>query len=247
MKYWGFCLWLMIVGSLAFGSPFSLPVSTIIIDAGHGGSDPGAVGIHTEKEINLDLALQTAAILKENTDLEVILTRDDDRFVGLAQRAEMASSVDPGAYFSALLVSIHVNSSANEQACGFEVLVKEAAKQVPFLTIDTPVWQMLRYVHNTSEQLNQQLQQQNRLLALAMQQALASRFPQGRDRGIKEQDLWVLNASKIASVLVEVAFLSNPEEAVLLADPLWRQQMALGIAEGVLAYINRPEFSSVLQ
>ena len=64
-------------------------------------------------------------------------------------------------------------------------------------------------------------------------------FPQSRSRGVKEQDLWVLNQSKVPSVLIEVGFISNLEEAYLMAQDSWLQEMAKAITEGLINYINQ--------
>lgn len=239
------CASAILIASAA--SPFSFPVSTVIIDAGHGGSDPGAVATWRwdeevylqEKDITLDLARRVAARLASEGGLDVVLTRDDDRFILLPDRAKVASHLNPGVNGSSLFVSIHVNSSPSQDPSGFEILVKQTDKRVRFLDASSADWMMLRYANHTSGELNRLLNRENILLAAYLRQALGARFPAMRDRGVKEQDVWVLNASAIPSALVEVAFISNPDDALDMNRESWRDAMALAIAEGILGYVNR--------
>lgn len=228
-------------------SPFSLPVSTIIIDPGHGGEDPGAVASRNsnrtesllEKDITLDIARRVADLITSETLYTVVLTRADDSYLPLAERAAVAAHYDPGIGHKSLYLSIHVNSSPSEDASGFEVLVKKTSKRVLFLDPSVADWVILRYANHTTTDLNHLLNRENLLLATSVHDALRQRFPESRARGVKEQDVWVLNASKVPSALVEVAFISNPDEANLLTLPQWREQMAQSIVEGVLGYINQ--------
>lgn len=231
--------------SAVVASPFSLPVGAVIIDPGHGGTDPGAVAEGhdfpaQEKEITLDLALRVARMLKErDSTLEVILTRGDDSFVALADRAHIAARHNPSQGKQAILVSIHVNSSPTAEASGFEILVKRTDKRVSFLDPSVEDWAILRFANHTAGELNRLLNRENMLLASHMDRMLRDHFPAARARGIKEQDVWVLNASKVPSVLVELAFISNPGEAALMAQSAWRERMATAIIEGLCSYINR--------
>lgn len=223
-------------------SPFSLPVSTVVLDAGHGGHDPGALAeyqwngttIIQEKEIVLDITRQTAAYLQQwYPDLNVVLTRNDDTFLTLRDRADITVNVNPQTGKMKLFVSIHANASQAQEASGFEILVKRSDTRVRFLDQDTPDWAIPRYANHTVGELNQLLNQANFLFAYRMQSRLREEFPGMRDRGIKEQDVWVLNASKTPSVLVEVGFMSNEQEAGNLIDPTWRSRMALAIARAI--------------
>lgn len=223
-------------------SPFSLPVSTVILDAGHGGHDPGALAEYQwngttllqEKEIVLDITLRTAAYLQQwYPDLHIVLTRDDDSFLSLKDRTDFTVRVNPETGYMKLFVSIHANASQAKEASGFEILVKRSDARVRFLDQETPDWAIARYANHTVGELNQLLNQSNFLFASRMQYRLREEFPGMRDRGIKEQDVWVLNASKTPSVLVEVGFMSNEREAGNLIDPAWRSRMALAIARGI--------------
>jgi N-acetylmuramoyl-L-alanine amidase len=228
-------------------SPFSLPVGTIVLDAGHGGEDPGAVAAWSldeeinliEKEINLEITLKVAALLKEKTDITVLFTRQTDVFIPLSDRAAVSSLHNPGINKKTIFVSIHVNSSNSPLAHGFELFVKQSPKKISFLNSESSIWALSRYANFSNSQLNALLNRENLILAAYVEESLKNSFPQSRSRGVKEQDLWVLNQSKVPSVLIEVGFISNLEEAYLMAQESWRQKMAEAITEGLLNYINQ--------
>ena len=237
--------------TIAAVSPFSLPVGAIVLDAGHGGHDPGAIATDpdgkskplVEKDIVLDVTVQTADLLMRwYPDLQVVLTRSDDQFVSLQSRADIASQLDPGTGKSTLLVSIHANASHTPEASGVEFLIKRSDKRIRFLDQNVPDWALFRYADYTTNELNQLLNRENVVLAATIRDRFLSRFPESRDRGIKEQDLWILNASKVPSVLVELAFMTHPVEGRNLANPSWRSEAARALAEGIADYINRYRF-----
>ena len=227
--------------------PFEQPVSLIILDAGHGGQDPGAIsswpfapnGRLIEKELALELTLMVKDRLSNaDPSLEILLTRETDQFMALDERAAFARRMDPGLENSAILVSIHANSSTSADASGFEILMKQLTKRVRFLDAGSENWQIARYSAISNTMLNQALNRSNLLLAQSMQAALGATFPQSRNRGVKEQDVWVLNASGIPSILVEVGFISNAQDAKDMVSPTWRQSMAEAIVRGILDYVR---------
>lgn len=229
-------------------SPFSLPVGSVILDAGHGGHDPGATSdygegeefVIQEKDIVLDVMLRVTDLLTAwFPDIVVVTTRDDDRFISLEDRAAIAAATNPGVGRSSLLVSIHANSTVGNGASGMELLIKQTDKQVRFLDPQVPDWAISRFANHTSGELNRLLNRENLLLASYIRQSLVTRFPSVRFRGIKEQDVWVLNASRVPSILIEIGFVSNQEEALLMQEEGWKAEMAEAIAHGLANYINR--------
>jgi N-acetylmuramoyl-L-alanine amidase len=226
-------------------SPFELPLSTVVLDAGHGGHDPGATvkwhfapdGMLNEKDFTWELAaLVQQKLLQKDSTLSVVLTRTDDSFVPLDYRAAMARAVDPGVGFSSLLVSIHANSASSPEASGYEFLIKQLNKKVRFLDEDSSNWHVSRYAIFSQTELNALLNRANLLLGQAMETALQAFFPSDRNRGIKEQDVWVLNASCIPSILVETSFISNESDARKMLDTVWKDSMADAIVDGILRY-----------
>lgn len=246
------CMVAILVGSSLYGtvskvSPFSLPIGTVVLDAGHGGHDPGATASWQwdepvylqEKAITLDLVRRTSAILRTaRADIDVVLTRDSDTYMALQDRADVAAKLNPGVGKSIVFVSVHANSSPSEEPSGFEVLVKQTDKRLRFLDAQVPDWAIARFANQTASELNRLLNRENLLFATAMREQMAKSFPQARDRGVKEQDVWVLNASKVPSVLVEVGFISNSDDAYLMTQQTWLDRMANTLAAGILAYIN---------
>ncbi|MDD3366928.1 MAG: N-acetylmuramoyl-L-alanine amidase [Sphaerochaetaceae bacterium] len=223
-------------------SPFASPVGIVVLDAGHGGHDPGAIaeGSLQEKEIVLDLTLRVGQHLRrQDPNLSVILTRETDEFIPLEERANIATQLDPGIGKTTIFVSIHVNSSHFRSASGFEVLLKERDKWVRFLDSNATDWEIARYANYTAGDVNKFLNRENVLLATAMVEEIRKSFPTMPNRGIKEQNLWILHASKVPTILVEVGFLSNAEEAYNMTQESWRSAMANAIAEGILRYITR--------
>lgn len=229
----------------AFSSPFT-PVDAIILDAGHGGHDPGAVSVwddvtYYEKDIVLDIVLRMKAILGQRApDLNVILTRDSDVFVSLEERAGIAvDSVSSGGASGGtgtIFVSLHVNSARSASAQGYEILIKQADRKVTFLDEKSPLSAIKRWSSYKGSVLNTELNKENKSLASSVRASLATFFPAGRDRGIIERDIYVLNYSRMPSVLVEMGFLSNKDDAWNLRDGEWRQKMAAAIVSGLLAY-----------
>lgn len=227
------------------GDPFSFPVSTVILDAGHGGHDPGASasysfsgGTINESDLTLDIAKRVLALLKvEKPALQVVMTRTDDTYVSLAQRSQVAYSAPLPPKSSALFVSIHINSATTSDAVGFEILTKRQAKQVSLLDEQTPLANIALFASLPSLELNRFLNQRNLYVAGTFAEVFSEKLITSRSRGIKERDLYVLNASRVPSVLVEVGFLSNEDEAQKILSPTWRQLVAHAITEAVIRCI----------
>ncbi len=217
-------------------------IRTIVIDAGHGGKDPGAIGRHglREKVVTLDVARRLASILQAR-GVRVVLTRSDDRFVPLPTRSQMANAASADCF-----VSIHANSSRSQAASGFEVYylseaiddsarALEVAENVPFAyaagtvdessrTLDAILWDMT-YTENRVEAVK-----------LGETLSAAARRMGLHSRGIKSARFHVLKGTRMPSVLVELGFVSNRREEALLRKPTYRQQLARTLAEGILGY-----------
>lgn len=176
----------------------------IILDPGHGGFDPGAIGPSglEEKDVNLAIALLAAEILQRE-GYNVMLTRKDDRFISLKERVEMANRME-----ALLFVSIHANSANTTYSEGIETFIapnKVASSQ---------------------------------LLANALQRNLLKELKRN-DRGIKQEDFYVIKYTDMPAALVEVAFISNPHEESLLSSNLFREKAARAIAQGIIEYMKK--------
>lgn len=220
---------------------FPLSVKRIVLDPGHGGVDPGAPtasGVW-EKEITLDLARRLRTLL-EKVAFEVVMTREADQTVSLRQRALFAN-----AQRGDLFVSIHVNSMPDRDMRGVETYYLgptndprvERLAGVENLESGYSLADFRRllegvYVHAR--------QSESRRLAELVQERLVTTLsksnPGLRNHGVKSAPLLVLVSTEMPGILAEVSFLSNDQEARLLADPGYRQSIVRGLFGGIVAY-----------
>ena len=216
-----------------------LAVRTVVIDAGHGGRDPGAMhhGV-VEKDINLDLAKRLTEILSKR-GYAVKLTRDRNKWLSLGERVRYGKKAQGD-----LFVSIHVNACENPKASGFETYILDFAR--------TSSASRLAVIENANSgrlgDMDKVLTEivrgartaESRRLADKIQAATLGQLrKQGykvQDGGVKGAPFFVLVGSSMPSVLVEVGYCSNKYEASRLKNPKYRQQMAQGIANGIHAY-----------
>jgi N-acetylmuramoyl-L-alanine amidase len=214
-------------------------VRTIVIDPGHGGSDPGmqnkALGLQ-EKTLVLDTALRLKKLL-EQQGFKIVLTRRDDRQLARSKKADLQKrgELTLGAKAD-LFISLHYNSveSGAERVTGVEVYSL------------TPQYQ---YSHSDPERedstaaianLGNRHDHWNALLAYNIHRELLGGL-KASDRGLKRGRLAVLRFASCPAVLVEAGFLSNDDEARKIATPAYRQKIAESIAEGVRVYANLVE------
>lgn len=227
---------LLIAISAIFANPYSGGVSLFVIDAGHGGKDPGAQGYgKNEKDINLSVS----ALVAHNLEAEgksVLLTRDDDTFLELQERCDRANSATFSKDGYPLFVSIHVNSAQNSDASGFEVYIKDDAKKVPMLSRKTNPVLLSKYSSYTPSQLNRYKDLVSRRVADSVVSSVQRAFPSSRIRGVKEGDLYVLNCTWMPSILIELGFISNEDENARLVDTAWQKKMAKAISDALLQY-----------
>lgn len=221
---------LLLLGILLFGNSFferaereqaigtlgntnNMPV--VVIDAGHGGKDPGKVGINgaLEKDINLCIALRLKNLLEQN-NISVIMTREEDRDLASEQavnrknedlraRAKLIEESAP-----AVMVSIHQNSYTSEEADGAQV-----------------------FYHAGSEE--------GKLLGTMVQKQLKNEIQDGNHRVAKSnKEYYLLKKAGCPAVIVECGFLSNSAEAALLGTEEYQEKLAFAIHLGIMEYIN---------
>jgi N-acetylmuramoyl-L-alanine amidase len=199
------------------------PIHTVVLDAGHGGFDQGAQSLlGSEKDFALDV-IQRARDLLLKAGFNVRLTRSGDVFIPLEDRAAFANRQS-----NAVFVSVHFNAGAREEAAGLETY-SLAPRGVPstnslYLTLSDlqPCMGNLRDPENIA-------------LATAMHSALITRVG-GSDRGIKRARFIVLRDTNVPAVLIEGGFLTNPQDRVRIATPIYRQLLAQAILQGLLSY-----------
>lgn len=219
-KNWKKRLLLSAVFLLVF--PYQAMAMKVVIDPGHGGYQPGAIGVNglKEKDVTLDIGLKVRDALKAK-GIDVVMTRETDKFVSLQDRVTFTNK-----QLADLFVSIHANSF-NGNVKGTEVLYYDRAFPQP----DYPASPEMEALTEYSKQLAQSLQTTfvNEIGTV--------------NRKIKPDAAYVIRRGTIPSALVETAFIDNVEDAKLLASPSGRTQMANAIANGIakLAPVTFPD------
>ncbi len=224
-------------------------IRTVVIDAGHGGKDPGAVGKYAkEKDVVLAIALKTGKYIEEKfPDVKVIYTRDSDVFIGLHERTQIANKANAD-----LFISIHANSNPNTAAIGAETYVMGLHKSQENLEVakkensaivlednyktryegfdpnDVESYIMLSLMQNTY--LDQSLN------AASLIQTQFRDRANRKDRGVKQAGFLVLWETTMPSVLVEVGFISNLEEEKYIASESGQDYLASAIFRAFRGY-----------
>ena len=217
-------------------------IQTVVIDAGHGGKDPGALGKSCkEKDINLSVALKLGAYIQENMpNVKVVYTRKKDVFVELNERAAIANRNDADVF-----ISIHCNSAGNTSVNGAETFVMGESKNEANLNVAKAENAAILLEDNAGEtydnfdpnsteayilfSLSQSLYQNQSLqLADKVQQQLVTKVER-HDRGVQQAGFLVLWKTSMPSILVELGFLSNANEEKFLNSERGQTQMALAL------------------
>lgn len=195
----------VIVPLTAPGNTVGGGFTTVTVDPGHGGIDPGAVvaGI-TEKQVNLDIALRVAELAERHPALHVVLTRETDEYVHLLDRLEIAEEHESLGY-----LSIQANSFTDPNVTGIETFIDETR------TRNSLSWHLSNLVQDETISLTR-----------------------ARDRGIKSSRLYMRH-TRVPSALIEVGFLTSPEERDKLTRDAYQDRIARGIVQGLLIYVTQ--------
>lgn len=221
------------------------PIRTVVLDPGHGGHDTGAIGPTglQEKELTLDIGRRVAAVLQEDLGVRVVLTRTRDQFLALRERTTLANRERAD-----LFVSIHANAAPAASATGTETYFlsseatdgaarRAAEYENRVLTLegggrggDRDVLRSILWDLAQSD-----FQQESSRVAEAVQTQLdrALRLP---GRGVKQAPFYVLGGAAMPAILVEIGFISNPQEERRLRDDGYRERIARALAAGLAAY-----------
>ncbi|MCX7974743.1 MAG: N-acetylmuramoyl-L-alanine amidase [Candidatus Aminicenantes bacterium] len=220
-----------------------LGVKTIVLDPGHGGSDPGCIGRSglKEKDIVLNLAIDLKKKIQE-AGFEVFLTRETDIFVPLENRTVIANQKKAD-----IFISLHVNSHPNKNRSGIQTFYLN-------ITQDSVVNELAALENATSPRtLNQMAETirkiirhskalESRELAEKIQEnlvkCLRKAYPDTQDLGVKGGPFWVLIGGEMPSVLIELSHMSNAKEEARLQEKSYQQLLIEGIFEGIIAYIK---------
>ena len=222
--------------------------TTIVIDPGHGGKDPGARGIRKteEKDITLRVGLQLRELLNRQPGMRVLMTRVRDVFIELEDRARFANSNEAD-----LFVSIHVNSHPSRTVKGIEIYHFGEAKDQRALEVaarenGTPInntgvgWEYLVADLLTTKKIDESLE-----LAWNAKEAMVSQMNAQyviNDHGVKTAPFYVLRFTSMPSILAEIAYISNPDEEDLLRKPAFVGDIARSLYQGIVSFLanSRP-------
>ncbi len=219
-----------------------LGIKRIVVDPGHGGHDAGAIGYGgiKEKDVVLDVGKKLRKIFTEELGLEVIMTRDTDIFIPLEERTAIANTAGAD-----LFVSLHCNASRNKKAGGIETYFLNFASDEESMMLaarenatTTKNISDLQAILNDL-MLNSKVNESSKLARLVQGSLLDILFDNGdrpKDRGVKQAPFYVLVGAQMPSILVEMSFITNKEEARKLSDEKFQRTVAESIADGVRKY-----------
>ena len=221
-----------------------LKIGRIVIDPGHGGHDSGTLGPDgiEEKDVVLDVSLRLGKLLRQRLGADVIFTRSDDTFIPLETRTAIANKAQAD-----LFVSVHANSSPDSSARGVETYYLNFTSSPESLELaarENAVSQ--QSIHQLSDLVKKIAMHdkidESREFASDVQKYLYDGLDQGnpglKDRGIKQAPFVVLIGANMPSILAEISFLTNPDDAHELRDPNYRQRIAESLYRGVARYVS---------
>ena len=228
-------------GGFSISRQLGLGVSRIVIDPGHGGHDPGAKGRGVgEAELVLDVALKLEKMLQKIPGVEVILTRRTDEFIPLQERTAIANREGAD-----LFLSIHANASNNAQARGVETYFLNFANNLSAAAVAARENAASGQTMGALPDLVKTIALNNKLdesrdfatqIQKAMMEKLSASNKSLRDLGVKQAPFVVLIGAAMPSVLAEISFVTNPQEAKLLKGNGYRQRIADALFNAIRKY-----------
>ncbi len=231
-------------GSISLARQLGLGARRIVIDAGHGGHDPGTIGPRglQEKELVLDVAQRLARLVRSELKAEVVMTRDGDIFIPLEERTAIANSKGAD-----LFLSIHANASPNRRARGIETYFLNFARNAHAEgvaarenAISAATLKDLQGLVKAIT-LNSKIDESRDFAATVQESLVAGLRPHDatvQDRGVHTAPFYVLIGANMPSILAEIAFVSNPDEERKLRDHDYRDRIARSLLLGVTRYLE---------
>jgi len=235
-----------LVVDLSVDAPETLTVPReirrVVLDPGHGGNDPGAVGPNglLEKDVTLDIAHRAAPLLAREVSVSTLLTRDVDAYVPLDERAARAN-----AFHADLFISIHMNSSENTATRGVMTFVLDSSRDATAALIaarenSSTAAAAAELANSLSRIESTDRRAASQLFAELLQRSAGASLRQGyseiEDHGVRSAGFYVLAGAAMPAVLFEGSFLSHPVEAGRLNTEAYRQRLADAIVNAVRAY-----------
>lgn len=226
-------------------------IAAIVIDPGHGGKDPGAIGTHSingkqTRVVEKDIALAVSKdlykkLLAAYPDKRVLLTRSTDIFLSLGERVAIANAIPLSDHDAIIYISIHANSSFNKYARGYEVWYLDPQYRRDLVDPNK---------YNDSKEvipiLNAMLEEEFTRESILMAESIIHGFDEvlGKvipSRGVKAEDWFVVRNARMPSVLVELGFVSNEEDVLLMTDPHYVQSFGEALYKGIADFIVKFE------
>ena len=224
-------------------------LDTIVLDAGHGGKDPGAIGKYgtKEKDVALDITMRTGRLL-EKSGIKVVYTRDEDVFIPLLDRTRIANDAN-----GKLFVSVHANANKNRKIQCFETYLLRPGKSEDAIEVASRENSVIKFEDIPDQYEN--LAGENLIMATMAQSTfmkesenLASIIQLELDkklstpnRGVKQAGFYVLIGASMPNALVEVGFLSNPSEEKMLKQVRHKQKIAEAIFYAIKSFKSSQE------
>jgi N-acetylmuramoyl-L-alanine amidase len=223
-------------------------VAAIIIDAGHGGKDSGAVGtvevgkeqrVLYEKDVVLQVAKGLYALLRQHyPEKQILLSRRDDTYLRLEERTELANGVPLQENEAIIFVSIHANAAFNPNAKGYEVWVLPGDYRRELIDAGS----LDANARPVAPILNVLLEEEYSIESTRLAKAVLDSFDATvgeltENRGIREESWFVVRKAKMPSILIELGYVTNREEALLLSDSSYLQKLAQGVYTGIRDFV----------
>ncbi len=223
-------------------------VKAIVIDPGHGGKDPGAIGEFEgfklqEKDVNLAIAHRLTDLLRiRYPERTILLTRTGDTYPSLEDRVDMANNIKLGATDAVIYISIHSNASFNKNTRGYEVWYLNPNYRRTVVDEKTAEEKGHDIAPIINTMLEEEFTTESVILAQKVYQRLGTMIgDKSPERGIRAEEWFVVRNAKMPSILIEVGFVTNKEEAQLLTQSPYLRRIADAIYNGVCDFIEHFE------
>ena len=225
-------------------------LDTIVLDAGHGGKDPGTSGKYgtKEKDIVLDITKRVGRLLEKNTGIKVVYTRTEDIYIPLWKRNKIANEAG-----GKVFVSIHINSNPNRKIKGFDTYFFSSAYSAEAIEVAARENSVIEF---EEEKINYEKLSMERKITATMASSMFLKESEGLaaiiqeeldkilstpNRGVKQAAFYVLSGASMPCVLIEGGFVSNPSEEKNLKSPAYRKKLAQGIYKAILKFKSSRE------
>ncbi len=230
-------------------------IKTIVIDPGHGGKDPGAIGSSGlyEKDVVLAIGLALRDALKKESSLKLYMTRSKDKFIPLRQRTKFANDKNADLFISIHANSIGGNKKKKSQIKGYKVYFLSQAKNEDD--------KLAAMIENSVIELEEETQKGDYLQNILIDMANNEFLTESQDisilvaesfetslakikklhRGVGQANFWVLNGAYMPAILIEACFISNPVEEKLLKNTKFQKKIGLAIAKAIIEFKKKYE------